>query len=193
MVNNKKDPRVPQTASLDRRWLQSLSRAELVELLVEVTLELRNRLGDEPRTEQVSSLHTPTFPAIDVANIRHFARLPESSQGPSIWRIVLVSSNTDYPPLGLDICDDATFGRNTDDISVDLDLTPYDAFKLGVSREHSILRPGDSSLMLFDLGSANGTFCNGVRARLGHPLDVHNGDVIAFGAAHFKVLVVSHA
>lgn len=191
MASSRRDQGVPETAELNRRWLQSKSRAELVDLLVEVTVELRSRLADEPKTEQVKLPRILTFPAFDPATIRDFVRLPASSQGPPLWRIVLVSGDPDHEPIGLDVCDDVTFGRNTPNISVDLDLTAYDGLKLGVSREHGILRPGETSLMLFDLGSANGTFCNGERARLGHHLDVHDGDVITFGAVSFKVMVTS--
>lgn len=190
MIDNEFGQRAAQTATLDHNWLQAKSKADLVDLLVEVSLELRKRLEDETGSHQVPLPEVPTFPDVDLGTVSHFLRLPESGGETVVWRVALVSTDPDLEPLGLDICGDMTIGRNTVDSTVDLDLTPFRAETLGVSRQHAILRPGDSCLMLFDLGSVNGTYCNGSRARLGHHLDVCDGDVITLGTAHFQVLVV---
>lgn len=44
-----------------------------------------------------------------------------------------------------------------------LDLTPYDAYKLGLSRNHAVLFFKDGSLCVQDTGSSNGTWVNNTR------------------------------
>jgi pSer/pThr/pTyr-binding forkhead associated (FHA) protein len=73
----------------------------------------------------------------------------------------------------------------------DIDLTKYDGEELGVSRQHATLRPTKDELVLLDLGSRNGTFCNATQVKLGAPQKVKDGDTISFGGLHFKVQIVS--
>lgn len=52
-----------------------------------------------------------------------------------------------------------------------------------VSRQHARIRLEEDHFMLYDLGSANGTFLNG--ARLEQPAMVKDGDTIRFGEVEF--------
>ena len=45
----------------------------------------------------------------------------------------------------------------------DLDLAPFGAAEQGVSRRHAVIRRGEDTLTLVDLGSTNGTHLNGQR------------------------------
>jgi len=191
--DHERQQRQPQTSTLDRRWLKSKTKVELVDLLVEITLELKGRLADETSPGLMFMHEPPSFPDIDLRTVRSFQPLPAGDLfAADRWRVVLISSDPDRLPLGLDICGDITIGRQTENTQVDLDLTSYRAEELGVSREHALLRPAGSGLMLFDMGSANGTFRNGERATLGHYLEVVDGDTITFGGVHFKVMVIDH-
>jgi hypothetical protein len=63
-----------------------------------------------------------------------------------------------------------------------LDLSPYDAADLGVSRQHAAVEWSDGGFILTDLGSTNGTLLNGkflLVARKPHPL--HSGDRVLLG------------
>lgn len=63
----------------------------------------------------------------------------------------------------------------------DLDLTPFGAEERGVSRKHAILRQDEKDhemVMIADLGSANGTFLNGVRLGVNQPRLLRDGDEI---------------
>jgi adenylate cyclase len=53
----------------------------------------------------------------------------------------------------------------------------------GVSREHASLRRRDGGWWVQDLGSANGTFVNGLPATVSTPL--RNGDEVSFGPARY--------
>lgn len=70
----------------------------------------------------------------------------------------------------------------------DIDLTPYDAHKRGVSRGHIRLHLQDQHLFLTDLESANGTFISGKRLTPNEPVMLHDGDEIVLGGLAAKVL-----
>ncbi|HVO41545.1 MAG TPA: FHA domain-containing protein [Aggregatilineales bacterium] len=68
-----------------------------------------------------------------------------------------------------------------------VDLAPYNAAALGVSRAHAEIRFSRNTLTLIDLNSNNGTFINGVRL---HPNEVrvlHHGDELRFGMLATKI------
>lgn len=64
----------------------------------------------------------------------------------------------------------------------DVDLTPFAGYRLGVSRKHATLRQNEGDrLDLYDLGSSNGTYLNGVKLAAHRPNRVHDGDEIRLG------------
>jgi len=69
-----------------------------------------------------------------------------------------------------------------------VDLTPYDAQKRGVSREHVRLHREGQHVFVTDLGSANGTILAGKRLLPDQPTLVHNGDELLLGGLAVKVL-----
>jgi len=69
----------------------------------------------------------------------------------------------------------------------DIDLTGFDAEKLGVSRRHAQLTVQDNSLYITDLDAANGTYLNGLRLTTRQPRILRDGDEIRLG--HLKLLV----
>lgn len=76
-----------------------------------------------------------------------------------------------------------TFGRQDvrNPHHIDIDLTPYNAFKMGVSRVHAMLYRGQDHLSLADAGSANGTFINGALLVPNHPIPLCDGDEVRMG------------
>ncbi|HLF88449.1 MAG TPA: FHA domain-containing protein [Anaerolineales bacterium] len=127
-----------------------------------------------------------------------FCKLPaHSKKSPgeaalTTWRIVLISLNSQNDPLALEIHDNITVGRSLGNITVDLDLTPFLALELGVSREHAAIHPTEQALLIYDRNSTNGTFCNFNSASTNNPLKVENNDIISFGALNFQVKIVRH-
>ncbi len=67
------------------------------------------------------------------------------------------------------------------------DLTPYNAYALGVSRRHVILRRQGSALTLTDLESTNGTLLNGKEVISGQPYLLHDGDELILGELLVRV------
>lgn len=63
-----------------------------------------------------------------------------------------------------------------------VDLTPFGAYPLGVSRRHATFQYGaNAELDLVDLGSSNGTYLNGKRLNPHYPHIVSNRDMIHLG------------
>ncbi|MBI5670188.1 MAG: FHA domain-containing protein [Chloroflexi bacterium] len=68
-----------------------------------------------------------------------------------------------------------------------VDLTPYNAAGLGVSRQHAVIsRPGDQ-YVIQDLGSTNGTWVNEVRLAKDKFHELNSGDVVRLGQLTFYV------
>lgn len=97
-----------------------------------------------------------------------------------LLKIVIEGGN----PLLLKFNKELVFGRKDPATGVmpDVDLTPFAGFRMGVSRKHAVIRPGESNhLEIWDLGSSNGSYLNGVRLAPHHPNPIHDGDQIRLG------------
>jgi len=71
--------------------------------------------------------------------------------------------------------------QSADQVQPDLDLSPYQAYKLGVSRQHAYLSRDDDTITITDVGSANGTFVNGQRLTPHERRVLQDGDEVWFG------------
>lgn len=80
-------------------------------------------------------------------------------------------------------------GRRDDSrgFAPDIDLSPYDAQKCGVSRKHARMIMRDNRLTIEDLGSANGTYVNGHMLDILRPQRIHTGDHVKLGALSMQV------
>ena len=184
--------KMPKSAELNRRRLMSISQDELIDIILELKDKLP--LGTAEIGHSVAPFHfSPEIGAVFV----DYVRLPaapvreRNDEAETTWRLGLVSSDPDAKPLGLDIYDDVIVGRETQDITPDLDLTEYDAEERGVSRRHALLRPTKNSLFLIDLGSTNGTLRNGLRLSTGVAVKLKKDDIISFGRLDFVAKIVS--
>jgi hypothetical protein len=62
-----------------------------------------------------------------------------------------------------------------------VDLTPYNANLLGVSRQHATISRADETYILEDLGSTNGTWINEEKLSPNLPHPVQSGDLVRLG------------
>lgn len=69
----------------------------------------------------------------------------------------------------------------------DLDLSAFGGAEQGVSRRHAIIRRGEDTLILEDLGSTNGTHLNGQRLSPDQPRVLRDGDEIRMGRLVFHI------
>ena len=96
----------------------------------------------------------------------------------------------DQNPLRVDVGDKQLIIGRSDDTrpaAPDIDLAPYDAKNLGVSRSHAILKRQDNTITIIDQDSINHTYINGVKI---HPHEVRvirDGDEIRFGKLTARV------
>jgi hypothetical protein len=108
------------------------------------------------------------------------------------WRVILeMFQDEKRMVLGLDLYGDVVLGRGQSrpgHILVNLD--PYDAQDLGVSREHALIRPTRSHLYIIDQGSTNGTVVNGASAGRGKATSLQNEDLIRLGNLVLMIYVV---
>ncbi len=72
----------------------------------------------------------------------------------------------------------------------DIDLEPYHAYDLGVSRKHAMIYARNSRVTVRDLHSSNGTFINDGRLEPDKDYRLRHGDTLAFGKLKFQVFFV---
>jgi pSer/pThr/pTyr-binding forkhead associated (FHA) protein len=91
--------------------------------------------------------------------------------------------NDDKERVNITVDLEAILGRKDESANLfpDLDLTPYGALDKGVSRKHAVLRRNGDTLTVIDLGSANGTYLNGLKLAPNQPHVVRDGDEVRFG------------
>ncbi len=70
----------------------------------------------------------------------------------------------------------------------DVNLSPYEAHVQGVSRKHAVMLAQDNTIMVKDLGSANGTQLNGLALKPDQPYRLRHGDELTFGRLSVQVL-----
>lgn len=93
--------------------------------------------------------------------------------------------------IPLEGSEEFTIGRvsGTQPILPDIDLTPFKAYQGGVSRLHAIIRIKGDEVTVSDLGSANGTYLNGVRIPPYEPVQLSNGDALTLGKFPMEIIV----
>ncbi|MEK6222421.1 MAG: FHA domain-containing serine/threonine-protein kinase [Chloroflexota bacterium] len=84
-----------------------------------------------------------------------------------------------------------TIGRHIEGESFkpDINLTPYDGHKWGISRNHARLLVGLEEIILKDSESTNGTWINGKRIQANKPVKIEHGNVIQLGRLKVQFLV----
>jgi uncharacterized protein YjbI with pentapeptide repeats len=106
-----------------------------------------------------------------------------------VWRVRLDLWVDPPQHIGLDINGEVVLGRGSSDEPNLIDLTPYGAAALGVSRRHLLLRPTDNGLYAVDMGSTNGTRRNEVPLGAS-PYSLVDRDVLALGDLYIVLNIV---
>ncbi len=71
---------------------------------------------------------------------------------------------------------------------LEIDLSPYQAYEAGVSRQHAIIQLDDDGATVTDLGSANGTRLNGRTIPANIPQLLEYGDILTLGKFKLEIL-----
>jgi pSer/pThr/pTyr-binding forkhead associated (FHA) protein len=81
-------------------------------------------------------------------------------------------------------------GRSDNRSQVDVDLTQFGGFRLGLSRQHLRLAPGGHTIIATDLQSRNGTKLNGVAMRPMQDYVLANGDILQLSGLDIQVAFI---
>ena len=76
------------------------------------------------------------------------------------------------------------------DMDVVVDLSDYDAHKMGVSRYHSMILTLDNRVTIKDLNSLNGTRLNNLDLEPSQEYLLEHGDTVTFGKLSFLIAFV---
>jgi pSer/pThr/pTyr-binding forkhead associated (FHA) protein len=94
--------------------------------------------------------------------------------------------------ISLEIRENVLFGREgglSTDETLKVDLMPYRAYALGVSRRHAMLSRRNEEILVFDLASSNGTYLNGNLLVPHQGYVVEEEDKIKLGQFEFQVFL----
>lgn len=107
---------------------------------------------------------------------------------PRPWRIALRILQCENRVI-FDMSGPMVIGRRTPDgtATPDIDLGPYEAEKMGVSRQHLTLKLDGNRIIAVDNDSANGTLLNRDRMEPNESYPIRDGDEITLGLMALKV------
>lgn len=192
------DPQKFNENILDENWLWQQPKSRLVKALKIVAM----RLSEDNTIEVKKSLlpdHSIDSGELRSASVSKFREVivPAKSQfhsdgQTSYWELVIQPEDRSLQPMLISILGDFTIGRKRSGKLVDLDLTPYQASRFGVSGQHASVRVTSKGLYLLDLQSSNGTYHKGKRLRMGDAVELSQGDMIAFGKLVLLIVGIKH-
>jgi hypothetical protein len=159
---------------------------------------------DNQTTQTIRKINSNTLPARPTSgpleNRPHFpgsrplsdaslkAAEVNSANGAPTVSLHLVESGQIVPLFGRA---EFTLGRMAagQPILPDVDLAPYEAYTLGVSRLHAAIKIIGQSVVISDLGSSNGTRVNGQKIAPQVEFPLKHGDVVTLGKLKFQIYI----
>ena len=120
-------------------------------------------------------------PVEDVASFINVAMIPEGGIG------IHVAGAP--KPFYMAVYKELIIGRQSEaTLESTLDLSDLDAFNLGVSRRHAILRRTESGFEVIDLSSRNGTWLNAEQLVPNKPYPLASGSQLRIGRMRLFIL-----
>ncbi len=110
------------------------------------------------------------------------------------WRLKLelYTHENERMLLGVDLYGDIVLGRGDSRPGrIILDLDPFGASNMGVSREHAMLRPTATKLYVIDQGSTNGTTINGSISGRGVASAIQDDDIVNLAKMMVMIKVIA--
>ena len=109
----------------------------------------------------------------------------------SPWVIELYGENLPQS-LKIRLENDLVIGRKDKQLETqpDVDLGPYGAEEMGVSRHHLRLRADEEAVYAVDLSSGNGTSLNGARLEPEKPYPLKDGDDLRLGRLKLNIRII---
>jgi hypothetical protein len=123
----------------------------------------------------------PALPAENLGSFVNAALIPEGGIG--------IYAAGALVPYYLNMDKELVIGRKTETTSESvLDLTDLDAFNMGISRRHAIIRRTESGFEIMDLSSTNGTWLNNERLTPNKPYPFASGSQLRVGRLRLFIL-----
>jgi hypothetical protein len=133
-------------------------------------------LEDNP-TNKVSTTSNnalPTPPVESVVSFIDAALIPEGGVG--------IYAAGSFKPYYVQVNNELIIGRKVESTTESvLDLSDLDAFNMGLSRRHALIRRTDSGFEVMDLSSTNGTWLNAERLFPNKPYPFASGSQLRIG------------
>ncbi|MAU11402.1 MAG: hypothetical protein CL607_16390 [Anaerolineaceae bacterium] len=107
---------------------------------------------------------------------------------PRPWRIGITILSMGIQII-LDLTENVAIGRSYPETEMfqGIDLSPFNAYDLGISRRHALLALDGDRVVIVDNDSANGTLLNGERLKPGQQYSLRNGDHLKLGMMDLKI------
>lgn len=141
-----------------------------------------NRVGVLLCEQCGADLYEALLERVSTRNLTAFQtrELPSGAIAPSSNPIVAYVSGSEQP-LTIERRRGIIMGRGTLDDGIDMDMTPYGAQEMGVSRRHARFDAQSDHPTITDLNSTNGTFINESRIPANQAVVLHSGDEVRIG------------
>jgi hypothetical protein len=137
--------------------------------------------------EQKPDSTTKYLGYIDLEEAGEPASIPDKVDQPP-WRIELHILNVNVT-IVFDFQDAITLGRSYPDPRPfnGIDLSPFDGYKYGISRNHATLLLEQGHILIRDLKSLNGTALNGKRLKSEQNYIIKSGDLLYLAKLKLRV------
>ena len=114
--------------------------------------------------------------------------IPPSAELQAAVSLCIVDSGQILP---LENRQEFTLGRSAEGqpILPDIDLAPFRAYEMGVSRLHASIRLEAGQVVAMDLGSVNGSRLNGQKIPPHKPCNLNHGDILTLGKLKLQILL----
>jgi pSer/pThr/pTyr-binding forkhead associated (FHA) protein len=133
-----------------------------------------------PPQSTLRALYTPDLAKPRVPRVKHHSLLGNES-------VAFYIGDLDEPVV-IQVAERITLGRYGPYSSQpSLDLAPYSAFELGVSRLHAAIYRKAGALVFEDMDSNNGSYINAERIAPQVPHRLRSGDVIMLGRLNLEI------
>lgn len=142
---------------------------------------------DSEKTLTISGLNTSELLQKLEGVVGQSEKPAKTGDSPQV-ALILVDSDTAFELSGKN---EYTLGRVTEGQAglPDVDLSTYEAYAQGVSRQHAIIRISDDQVIILDLNSSNGTRINGQKVIPHVDYFIHDGDIVALGKLRIQVII----
>jgi hypothetical protein len=122
---------------------------------------------------------TIAVPEIDTGTTAHFPTAPSIDVTPDALTLLVSGFKT---PIAVHRKRELVIGRRVPDHPMpDVDLASYNAYKLGISRRHAVLRCSEDGCAIEDQASANATWVNENKLTPFVPYLLQSGDTLRLG------------